>query len=153
MAFDGQTFGAFFDEVANLNISSRVRAILSSATGTLASGTITYAANPTDNLYLTINGKVYKFSSDMSVPDGEYKVDIKATADLSWSELVTVINATDTEIRASIDTGTDVVTITAIAGGTEGDAITMVDGDTGETFSGATLGSGAGGVTPTIHIW
>jgi hypothetical protein len=154
IAFDNQSFGNIFDEVdAAKSIAKKVRARLDTLTGTLASGTIIYAGQPTNGQYLEVNGTEYEFTSDASAETGRVAVTIGASADLTYTALVTAINNNDFNVTASINTGTDTVTITANIGGTTGNAITIADGDTGATFSGATLASGAGGVLPQIHIW
>ena len=157
MVFDDLSFGPGFSDIALAKAVSKIRGILSSASGTLASMTITYAASPANGKCVKLNGIVYEFSSDQSVAPGRIKVNIGVSADDTWTNLVTAVNATDQSLTLTIDTGTNVVTVTSNYGGNS--LIPTVDGDeggantTGETFSGATTSGGSGGVTPTIHIW
>jgi hypothetical protein len=140
----------------------KFRAKLSGTSGTLASGTYNYdntgaPTNPADGDTVTINGTVFEFSSDMSAVVGRVKVDIKATADLTWTELVSVVNANEQSVTLSIDTATNIVTVTSNYGGTTGNAITIVASagltGAGVVVSAATLAGGANGVLPTFHIW
>lgn len=137
----------------------RVRYILGKldvAQGTQASGTINYSVsgNPSDGEEIEIAGYTIEFSSDASKsPSADLLIPILASADLTWSALVTEFNAFQRQVRLSINTGTDLVTVTALIGGTTGNAIEIADVSTGAVFSGATLASGAGGVLPYCHIW
>lgn len=127
---------------------------LNVAQGTQASGTLSYAAaNPADGETVTINGIVYEFCDDLSASDPTYyKVDIGADADASYTNLVNRINLTQRYVYATINTGTDVVTLEANWGGTSGDAITLAT-TTAATPSGAVLSGGAGGVLGKFHVW
>lgn len=125
------------------------------AQGTQATGTIDYSGSgqPADQETVTINGIIYEFSDDASKQSSsDYIVTIGASADDTWTNFVTQLNLTQRYVVGSINTGTDVVTLTAIEAGTRGDAITMATSGSA-TLSGATLGGGAGGVTPICHIW
>lgn len=132
-----------------------ILAKLTVAQGTNASGTIGYAATqPSDGDSFDINGVNYEFSDDGSgTGSQDHIVDIGASADITYTNLVNKINAVQYEVRASINTGTDTVTLTATAGGTTGNSIALVDNGTGATLSGATLAGGTGGVLPSFHIW
>lgn len=157
MVFDDLSFGPGFSDIVLGKAVSRIRGKLSTLTGVLGSMTITYAANPSNGKCVKLNGTVYEFSSDLSVTPGRVKVDIGVSADATWSNLVTAVNAYDQSLTLSIDTGTNVVTVTSNYGGNS--TLATVDGDeggsntTGETFSGATTSGGSGGVTPVMHIW
>lgn len=153
---DSMMFGPSVEDQETGLKTLKVRAKLKSGTaqGTAASATIIYTINPTDGHAFEINGTTYEFCEDGSVSDQSFvKIDIKASADLTWTEAVAIINATEQAVTASINTGTDTVTITSVAGGSAAAAITTADISTGATFSGATLSGQAGGVTPTFHIW
>lgn len=156
MVIDNLMFGPGVPSEDSGRRTTKIRGKLSSTEGTAYTATITYSGNATDGQTFTLNGLTYEFSDDGSLADpssGNVKVDIKASDDLTWTEVVAVINANDPEVIASINTGTDVVTITSVAGGTAADAIALADVDTGATFSAATLGGGSSGVTPIVHIW
>lgn len=137
----------------------RVRYLLAKldvAQGTQAFGTIDYSGsgNPSDGETITIAGYDIEFSSDGSKsPSADFLVEIQATADLTWSELVSVLNAGQRDVILTINTGTDLVTVTALIGGTTGNAIAFADGSTGAVFSGANLSGGTGGVLPICHVW
>jgi hypothetical protein len=155
MILDQLMFGPSVRDEITGTFTTKIRARINPAQGTPATGTITYVANPTDQQRVVINGIIYEFSNDMSISPtlSDFGVQIGATADITWSNLTTVINANDQAVRASFAVG--VVTITSVAGGAAANAITIADGvpATGAVFSGATLSGAAGGVTPVIHIW
>lgn len=154
VTFDDQLFG-------QANGHEKFRAKLATATGTAASGTLDYdntamPVNPSDGQTVTVNGYVYEFSNDGSIanPSGSnIKVDIKATADLTWTEFVAVVNATDQAVTASVNTTSNLVTITSNYGGATGDAMTLVSGVTNVVASGGTLSGSSGGIVPIFHIW
>lgn len=156
LAFDGQCFGpGVLDETLGKKIT-KVRGLLSVATGVLASGTIDYSGsgNPADGNQFDVNGVTYEFHNDGSVSsDSVVPVAIGLSADASWTNAIAAINGYDQGVTATINTGTDIVTITSNYGGTTGNAIAIADVSTGATFSGATLAGGSGGVLPIIHIW
>ncbi len=135
-----------------------IKARLGTAQGTAYTATITYTAagNTLNGKTFNVNGKIYEFSNDGSLADPSgtnILVAMGATADLSWTAAKDAINANDTDVVASINTGTDVITITSVGGGAVADAIVTADVDTSAVFSAATLGGGSGGVAPVIHIW
>ncbi len=141
----------FFGSPAGHN---RLRAKLDVASGTLASGTFSYAATqPANGNTVVINGTTYEFSSDASAAPGNIYVQIGASADASWTNLMNAVNATDQAVTASINTGTDVLTITSNYGGSTGNAIGISTAIGGVTVSGANLAGGVGGVLPVFHIW
>lgn len=157
VTLEGMMFGPLtVDEVKDKRVT-HVRAILDVAQGTPASATIDYSGSgqPSDQETVDINGLTYEFSDDQSKdPANDVLVNIGASADDSWTNLVNAIIANDRDITSSIDTGTDIVTLTAIRGGTYGNGLTVADGSnpTGATFSGNLTG-GVGGVGAIIHIW
>lgn len=124
------------------------------AQGTQASMTIDYSGsgNPSDGDTITVDGYVFEFSDDQSVAPGRYKVTLGGSADVSWQNFVTVLNLAQRSVFATINTGTDIVTLTANLGGTSGNGIAVSDSGTGATLSGSTAG-GTGGVLVTHHIW
>lgn len=127
---------------------------LNVAQGTQASGTLSYGGvQPADGETVTINGIVFEFCDDLSTSNSSYyKVDIGATADLSYTNLVSAVNLSQRYAYATIDTGTNVVTFEANWGGTTGDTVTLAT-TTAAALSGALLSGGAGGVLGSYHIW
>jgi len=154
LSFDDQTFGPGIYEETHQRRVTRLRAKLSAGIGTLASGTIDYSGSgqPTDGQTVEINGTTYEFNSDSLATSGNIVVTIGADQDATWTNLANKINETDQAIYASIDTGTDTVTIESNYGGTTGNSVVIADVDTGATFSGATLTGGTGGYAPIIHV-
>lgn len=155
--FDQLTYGASVFDDSDLVYCTKIRAKLDLAQGVFASATIGYgvSGNPTDQMTVEVNGKIYEFSADASKDPGSHVlVPIGASADLTWTSFRDEINANEQALTASIDTGTDVVTLTSNYGGSSGDGLVIVDGasPTGAVFSGNTAG-GSGGVLPTFHIW
>jgi hypothetical protein len=156
---DALMFGPnIYDDSTLLN-TTKIRARLGTTQGTQASGTITYSGvgNPTDGQSVNVNGQVYEFSNDQSpeIP-GSVIVNIAGTKDLTYTALLTAILATDQALQNSaINTGTHILTIQSVAGGSPANAITIADGasPTGATFSGATLSGAVGGYAPVFHIW
>lgn len=155
LAFDNQSFGsALYDETLAKKCT-RVRAKIDGNTGILSSATISYAATqPLDQDTVIINGTTYEFSSDKSAAPGNVKVDIGVSADATFTNLVSVVNANDQGVTLTIDTTADIVTVTSNYGGTYGDGTQVAAGVgmAGIVFSGNTTG-GAGGVVPVFHIW
>lgn len=152
MAFDNLTFGPGVKDDTTGIEADYIRAKLSVASGTRATGAITYAANPADGQTVLIGDNVYEFCSDRSVSPGRIAVDIGASADLSWTALKDAVNANEQSCEASINTGTNVLTITSKYSGAS--AIVVQDGTTGATFPGGNVTSGgSGGIAPIFHIW
>jgi hypothetical protein len=151
LTFDEQSFGAIGDLSQGIEASTNIRAMLGTASGVAATGTITFSVNMTDQKTVVINGFTYEFSSDASPIPGNTFVPIGATLAITLASLVTVINSTDQAITASA-TAT-VLTLTSNLGGTEANNIALGAGSSGATVSGAILSGATGGVTPTIHIW
>lgn len=117
----------------------------STGPGAHASGTVTLSANPAANDTLTINGTAITFVA--SSPSG-LKVLIGATAAATAQNLQAFLAAsTDANLVAcSYSLSGTVVTVTAIAAGTAGNAITLAKTSSGITLSGATL---SGGLAPS----
>jgi hypothetical protein len=146
LTFDLMTFGIGARDLSKGIRIDYIRAKLNLAAGVLGSATIDYSGSgqPSDGELVNVNGKVYEFSDDQSkVPANDFRVDIGASADITW-----------TALDVTIDTGLDIVTLTSNYGGVLGNDIPISDGatPTGAVFSGNTAG-GSGGVQPTIHIW
>lgn len=150
--FDAQTFGAFEDEDASIQMSTKLRAKLSGNSGALATANFAFSGQPSNGEYLTLNGITYEFSSDQSVAAGRIKVDIGVSLAATMTNFAAMVNASDPNIVAlAAAAQTD---FTSIFGGTDGDAMTLDAGTvSAATASGATFSGGSGGVTPIIHIW
>jgi len=117
-----------------------------------ASGTLTLvSAIATDAV--TVNGKTYTFQAGAPTTYGQVQIGVSDTA--SATNLKNAINSYETrvgneyEVVATSNAG--VVTITARAEGTAGNAITISSADSTITASGATLagGTATGGVMST----
>ena len=158
MSLDNQTFGTIVLDDTTLERVTRVRAKLeASDDGVFSFATIDYSGsgNPADEQTIEINGKIYEFSNDMSkAPSHDYLVEIGASDDDSYNNLLILVNSVEQALTATINTGTDLLTLTSNYGGAYGDGLVVVDGSnpTGAAFSGNTSG-GSGGVLPVIHIW
>lgn len=153
---DNLQFGPGIIDDTSEKRTTVIYAKLDIAQGTPASGTIDYSVSgqPSDENTIEINGIIYEFSDDESKdPNNSQIVAIGASADDTWTNLVNKVNAVDPGCRLSIDTATDIVTVTAVYGGDYGQIINLNDGGTGATLSGASLSGGSGGVLPTFHIW
>lgn len=168
VTFDSLTFGyGIVDQITGVK-AKKVRAILSATTGVLATGTFTYSGsgNPTNGQGVTINGVVYGFYTNTNAPGvSVVPVAIGASAATTWGNLLTVlnnrtagnqINGINYGEQAVVATnGSSILTLTAAYPGAFGQ-VTIADGGTGVTSTGATvaaLSSGSGGTIPTIHIW
>jgi hypothetical protein len=158
IAVDNLTFGPGVNDFTYGTRVMRLRGrLLGGSTGTLSSATITYSGtNVTDGMQVQINGTTYEFSADLSAAGGVIAVALGANADASWTALAAAVNAQDGNVYCTLNTGTNVFTVSATKGGTDGDGVVVADGAggaaTGATFSGNTTG-GAGGVELTINIW
>lgn len=137
--------GALTDVTANASISD-----------TRAVGTVTAATGGTAGDTVTIAGLVYTLVAAGAVvaPQDKSKVKVGATAaDLATNLLAAVQarenNRPTTQVTASRNAA--IVTVTAIAGGTEGNALTLAETGNSFTISGATLsgGSATGGLAVT----
>jgi hypothetical protein len=154
---DAMNFGPVTNDQSKGENTTHIRAALDVAQGTPASATIGYggSGNPTDGMLVNINGKIYEFSDDNSKnPANDVKVDIAASADLTWQNFVNEVLANEQALLPTIDTGADTVTVTSRYGGAFGDGLVVADGatPTGAAFSGNTSG-GSGGVPAIINIW
>lgn len=128
-----------------------------------ASGTLTFAANPTDADTVTIGAQVYRFKGTMAAIND---IKLGGTLAATLASLVKTINGvgaagtdyflgTETpheKVSAAIDAGNTIVTITALEGGTSGNAIALASSAANAVASGATLANGAAEVEPKIAI-
>lgn len=154
ITMDLLTYGVAVDDVTRGDKCTRIRAKLDGNVGTPASATITYAGNPTDGQTITIGTQVYEFVDDASTSNNSYVgVAIGGSADTTWQTFVTAVNETDQAVTLTINTGTNVITVTSNYGGTSGDGYVVADGTTGATVSGNLAGGIGTGVTPILMIW
>ncbi|MDN7812086.1 DUF3383 domain-containing protein [Burkholderia gladioli] len=118
----------------------------SSGVGAAASGTVTLTANPAANDTLAINGTAVTFVA--ANPVGS-QVLIGGTAAATAANLQAFLAAsTDANLsQCSYSTTGAVTTVTAIALGNAGNAITLAKSSTAITLSGATLAGGVAAST------
>ncbi|MBR8344227.1 DUF3383 domain-containing protein [Burkholderia ambifaria] len=118
----------------------------SSGVGAAANGTVTLTANPAANDTVTINGTAVTFVS--ANPTGN-QVLIGANAAATAANLQAFLAAsTDVNLsKCSYATVGSVTTVTAIALGNAGNAITLAKSSTAITLSGATLAGGVAAST------
>ncbi|WP_257765355.1 DUF3383 family protein [Burkholderia glumae] len=118
----------------------------SSGTGAAASGTITLTANPAANDTVTINGTAVTFVA--AAPSGS-QVLIGGSAAATAANLQAFLAASaDANLsQCSYSTTGAVTTVTAIALGNAGNAITLAKSSSAITLSGATLAGGVAAST------
>ncbi|RQT08949.1 DUF3383 domain-containing protein [Burkholderia contaminans] len=118
----------------------------SSGIGAAASGTVTLTGNPAANDTVTINGTAVTFVA--SAPTGS-QVLIGANAAATAANLQAFLAAsTDANLsQCSYSTTGAVTTVTAIAVGNAGNAITLAKSSSAITLSGATLAGGVAAST------
>ncbi len=115
-------------------------ATLAAYEGTAASGTVTIASG-SGNYTVTVNGQATG------------NVAWNTTDDQTATDVAAAINAlTQTTLVAHVtaSAAANVVTVTALHGGIQGNHITLSATGTGATASGARL---TGGVVPTVVVW
>lgn len=123
--------------------------------GAQASGTLTFAANPTSSTTFTIGGQAFTFQAGK--PTTPYQVQLGATRDESLLNAVAVINRAVAVapaaggVNASADLATGVITIKANDPGTAGNAVTLVAAS-GATASGANLSGGVAETKARIEV-
>jgi hypothetical protein len=116
--------------------------------GVQASGTVTFAANPTATTTVTVGGQAFTFQA--AKPTTAFQVQLGATQLATLTNFVTVFNRSMIQqsiggLTATLNAAGTVVTIKAIDPGTAPNAVTLVAAS-GGTASGATL---TGGVAET----
>jgi len=119
------------------------------ASVTASSNTLTVDTNPTAGDTMTLGGEEYTFvPADTASAQGQIDLGVDVAA--TQVNIVAAVNGTDevNTANASVSLGdfaSDDSTVTALVGGTAGDAIDTTETFTAGTnvFSGATLGSGA----------
>lgn len=84
-------------------------------------------AGPDDGDRLNINGKIYEFDNNSNVGIGNIPVPILGTTDNTFSQLVSKINASDTQLEAVQDTVAKKVTIYFREIGAQGNSTEIID--------------------------
>lgn len=75
----------------NINLSNNVITTVTGTTASAATGTITFAGNPSNGDTITMNGAVYTFV-DPAAPATDYEIDIKGTLELTLDETTRILN-------------------------------------------------------------
>lgn len=134
------------ESASNVTVSG---AVLSGAEADRATGNITFTAVATATQTVTINGNVVTFMA--SGATGNNQINIGATATDSAQNLRTLINAYPGIYGVTAAGAGPSLSITAIAEGTPGNAITLARSNTNPTISGATL-TGGGASEPDAAL-
>ena len=156
--YNSGRIGIHYRSVANLNASGNIIDTVSGTGPVKATGTITFANNPSNGDTITINGAEYTFV-DPAAPATDYEIDIKASLALTLDEVIAVLNAATTPInsyptdgRVSTATytedGTDTLTITYDYPGRNGNYFTLAA--SADTVSGANLTGGEVGSSAIV---
>lgn len=114
--------------------------IVRTAGGTQASGTITFADNPTADDTITINGVVFTFVASGATGN---EINIGVSLDLTLDNMVSVLQASvdpAVALATYTENGVSVLTITYDTNGVDGNAFTLAA--SADTVSGATLTGG-----------
>jgi hypothetical protein len=169
MSFDGLSFGyGIVDQESGIRCK-KIRAALSATAGVLSTGGFGYGSsgNPTNGMGVTINGVVYGFFTAGNNTPGVNVVPVAlaASAALTWGNLLTILNNRTSGAQINgINYGEqalvaanagNTLTLTAAYPGAYGQ-VTIADGGSGVTNTGATVTAmtgGSGGTIPTFHIW
>jgi hypothetical protein len=123
-----------------------------------ASGTITFTGVPIAAETITVNAKIYTFIAAVAVrTPGSRQINLGTDEDTTAANVVAVVNEVEAwdgsqQVRAAAVAG--VVTITAVAEGTGGNAFTLAESATTTAVSGAVLsgGNATGGVKSGTDI-
>lgn len=104
-----------------------------------ATGTITFADNPTEDDTITINGVVFTYKAS---PVGDFEIDIKASLELTLDETIIVLNASTNALVALATYTNDatILTITYDTTGAVGETFTLAassDTPSGTNLDGA----------------
>jgi len=130
------------------NVSS---VTVSDNTGAKAAGTITFAGQPAALDTVTINGHLITF---VSGAPGANESGIGGTLAITAQALRSLLNSSPSQYQVVVTGAAAVLTLTALAGGTEGNSIALLKSGTNPTLSGAVLSGGtAGGAVPTTANW
>lgn len=138
------SYGLLLRSVTNLDIDVGQVQGLAGAAATAASGTITFAANPSDGDTITLNSKVWTFKS--AVTDATSQIAIGANLATTLANAVTALTAsTDGRIStASYAASSPVLTITAKTIGRAFNTVWTLAASVA-TVSGSALAGGAAG--------
>jgi len=148
-AVPGTDVYEFLTDAAQTKTVATNIAVNIAAVSTKAAGTLTVYTKPTSGDTMTIGSKTYIFVP-VGTANADGEISIGADAADAQSNIVAAINGTDgvNAAHPDVTAGTfasDDCTITALIGGTAGNAITTTETFTAATnvFAAATLGSGA----------
>lgn len=121
-----------------------LEAAAASAAGVQATGTFTFSGNPAVNETVTLNGTAVTFIANDTAPVGN-QVALGLTEAATIEALESFLNAsTDTQIvKFTFSAVGQVLTATAVAGGTAGNALTIATTSAVIAVSGGTLAGGA----------
>lgn len=115
-------------------------------TPTAATGTITISGGqPSEDDTVTVNGTVFTFISGTPADDTEVEIGVDPEA--THDNLIVAINTVLGGVVTAADTSATVITLTAVAGGTAGNSITLAEDADNTVVSGAAL---TGGVNPPL---
>ena len=127
-------------------------------TGVKATGTITFAAQPTANDTITVNGHVFTYVTAPTVlgPGGAAanQIAIGSTTAITASNTATILSGSSDPLvqAATYSAATNVVTVTYISSGTVGNSFTLAKSGTNPTVSGATLSTGTAATRKRVEI-
>jgi hypothetical protein len=110
--------------------------------GSKDTGTINYTGQPNDGDTVTIGDNTYEFDNNCVLAPGNIQVIIDGSADLTFTNLNTMINHAGTVVSSVIDTGANTVTVTAHNVGVHNPPIAFYGVGTNYSFSTAVAGSG-----------
>lgn len=153
LVLDEQSFGpGCYDEVLGFN-ATKIRGMIKSNSGVLATGVLTYTGQPANGEIVEINGVDYQFETVLGdLTNGNTPVLIGADADASFANLVVAV--TDQAVTLVQDTMAGTVTVTSNYGGATGNAITTTTTiPVNASWGAAALSGGTIGIAPIIHIW
>lgn len=123
---------------------------ISNTGATAATGVYTLTANPAANDTVTINGVVITYKAGGA---GVHEVNIGAAFADTATNLKNYINAHSDELAVTAASAGGVVTVTSIAGGVAGNAITTTETGANSSWGAATLAGGAAGDVPAANNW
>ena len=142
----GQMQGAGFFAGVRVTDGTDVAAsgVANSTAAVPASDSVTYSVNPTANATVTINGSVWTYVSALTTG---LPILLGATLPLTLASAVATLNAsadTNTAKSTYSTNGTTILNMTAVTGGTAGNAFTLAASI--GTVGGATFSGGLAGV-------
>jgi flagellar hook-associated protein 1 FlgK len=131
--------------IANIGPATDIRmaSVSSSVNTTQATGTITFAGQPSDLDTIDINGVTYTFVT--GTPATSTEVKIGTSTGVTISNLAAALNISINPLVsvATYAAGASTLSVTFDTGGTDGNAFTLAESATNVTVSGANLTGGA----------